>query len=306
MKPTKSDVFVDKIATAFSLAYKNQNYIATDVFPIVRVKQSSGKYFIFTKGWLRDEAKLRAPGGEYPEGDYELSTGTYSTKQFAFSKSVPDEIRENADEPLAPDRNASEFITEKLLLKVERTFVSDCFKTGVWGTDITLSGTSQWSDYANSDPLGVIETGIFTVAKASGRKPNTLALGMAVWQKLKHHPDIIEKYKYTQPGNITPELVAAVFELDRVLVGSAIYDTAVEGAPPSTDWVWGKHALLLYVPASPALEEQSAGYTLQFSDRVIKRFRDEPRDRDVFKGKWELDMVKTDASCGYFIANAVA
>lgn len=306
--PAKSDVYVDKIATAISIAYKNDSYIATEAFPVVPVKNSSGKYFVFEKGWLRDEAKVRAPGAEYPEGDYELDTSTYTCKQKAYAKGVADEVRDEADDPLAPDRNAAEFVTEKLLLNVERAFASNYFATGKWTNEATLSGTSQWSDYTNSDPLGDIETGVATIAKATAMMPNTLILGFEGWRKIKHHPDMEDKYKYTQKtgGNITPDLVAQAFELKRVLVSRAIYDTTAEGETPSTDWVMGKHALLLYVPPSPSIEVPSAGYTFQSRARVVKTWRDGSRERDVKQGKWEIAQTQTSAAAGYFIQNVVA
>ena len=37
--------------------------------------------------------------------------------------------------------------------QIERLVASSLFITGVWGTSNTLSGTNQWSDFANSDPV---------------------------------------------------------------------------------------------------------------------------------------------------------
>jgi hypothetical protein len=79
---------------------------------------------------------------------------------FAFHKDVDDQTTANADAPLNPLREATEFVTRRLLLRRELQFVTDFFTTGVWADDVTgVAGTpstgqtKQWSDYTSSDPI---------------------------------------------------------------------------------------------------------------------------------------------------------
>ena len=155
-QPNINSVHVDAILTNISVAYlQNQdNFIADKVFPVIPVDKKSDKYFTYTKNdWFRDEAQRRAPGTESAGGGYNLSTGTYSADVWAFHKDVDDQTVANADAPLNPLREATEFVTRRLMLRRELQWVSDFFGTGVWADDVTgVSGapssgeTKQWSD----------------------------------------------------------------------------------------------------------------------------------------------------------------
>ena len=66
-KPTYQQVHTDTALTNISIAYRNTEFIATQLFPMVPVNKISGKYYIYTKAdWLRREADVRAPGRSRP------------------------------------------------------------------------------------------------------------------------------------------------------------------------------------------------------------------------------------------------
>jgi hypothetical protein len=159
-QPTSTQVHVDAILTNISVAYfqQQQNFIASRVFPIVPVAKQSDKFFKYTKNdWFRDEAQRRADATESAGGGYNLTTDSYQADVYAFHKDVGDQTRANADAPINVDREATEFVTSRIALKMETQFVSNFFTTGIWGTDSTP--TNLWSDYTSSDPIGDVETG---------------------------------------------------------------------------------------------------------------------------------------------------
>ena len=138
-QPTLSQVHIDAPLTNLSVAYmqKQENFIADKVFPIVPVDKKSKKFFVYRKNdWFRDEAQRRADGTESAGSGYNLDTDSYSADVWAFHKDVGDQVLANADAPLTPLREASEFVTHRLLLRRELQFVTDFFTTSVWGTDV--------------------------------------------------------------------------------------------------------------------------------------------------------------------------
>lgn len=315
-QPTMADVHVDHLLTQISIAYMNEpeNYMAGDLFPIILVDFQSNKYVVYTKNdWLRDEAQVRAPATESAGGGYNLDTSNfYNAINYAFHKDIPDEIRRNADMPIDMDLDATRFVTEKLRLKNERLWAGDFFKSGVWETDV-LGGTdfTLWSDFANSDPHVDIETGIASIESITGKSPNRFAIGRNVWTSLRHHPDIMDKIKYTQTGILAEALLAVLIGVEKVLVGRAIYATNAEGATGAYDFIYGKHALLLHRASRPGLLTPSAGYTFvwKFAPGVpmfIRRIRDDKAMFDRVEGHLYLDQKKTGQDLGYFLKNAVA
>lgn len=119
-QPTQNQVHVDAILTNISVAYmqKQDNFIASKVFPIVPVSKQSDKFFTYTKNdWFRDEAQRRADATESAGGGYGLSTDTYQADVYAFHKDIGDQTRANADAPINVDREATEFVTSRIALK---------------------------------------------------------------------------------------------------------------------------------------------------------------------------------------------
>jgi hypothetical protein len=145
--------------------------------------------------------------------------------------------------------------------------------------------------------------------------PNTLVLGYQTYRKLKHHPDIIDRLKYTTPGApVTMGLLAALFDVERVFVAKAIKNTSREGATASYSFTHGKHAWLGYVAPRPSLLEATAGVHFAWkgiSDGLgqnvgISRFR-MPHlraDRVEAQMAWDNKLVAT--NLGYFYSGAVS
>ena len=259
---------VDVPLTNVSTAYQQSenNFIATKVFPIVPVEKKTDKYYTYTKNdWFRDEAKPRADATESAGSGYGLSTASYSCDVFALHKDIGDQARANADAGIDLEEDATRFLTQRMLLRQEIQWVTDCFGTSIWGTDLTPS--TLWNDFTGSDPIEDVETGKEAILSTTGQEANTLVLGYQVYRKLKNHPDIIDRIKYTTALNgrtVTPELLAAMFDVKRVFVAKAVKATNVEGETAVYAFAHGKHALLLHVAENPGLLVPSAGYTFSW------------------------------------------
>lgn len=314
-QPSIQEVHVDAALTNLSIAYiqSQDAYIATKVFPIIPVEKQSDKYYIFDKNdWHRDEAQKRADNTESAGSGFGLSTDSYFADVWAFHKDVGFQARANADKQVALDRTSVQFVTQRLLLRQEIQWVSDFFTTSVWGTDATPS--NLWSDFANSDPIEDIETGKETILAATGFMPNTLVLGYQVFRKLKNHPDIVDRMKYTSAQNITAEILARMFEVERVLVAKAIKATNVEDETAAYGFTHGKHALLAYVAPNPGEMEPSAGYTMHWTGVsgglgagvAIDSFDIREKKTTRYEGEMAFDHKVTGSDLGYFFNGAVA
>lgn len=305
-QPTISQVHIDRAITNACIQYRNVDFIADKVAPVVPVTKDSDKYFIFTKGdWLSDDADDdRAPGARAARSGYGLSNGVYLLKQIAIAHPIPVETVDNADEPLKPFEDGAEFCMQKALLRRERRTATNLFTTGVWGTDNTTA--TDWSDFNNSDPANDVATGQDTILQNAGVLPNQLTIGWQVWQALRQHPDGIDRFKHTQAGLLTPEQVAAWLNVERLVIGKSVYNAAKEGATASMSFVWGKHALLSYVTNAPALRTPTAAYIFQKKGVQTRRWREEAENQDVVEATIATDPRVTASDAGYFFSSIVA
>jgi hypothetical protein len=323
-QPTSNQVHVDAILTNISVAYmqRQENFIADKVFPVIPVDKQSDKYFTYTKNdWFRDEAEVRTDGTESVGSGYNIATDTYYADVFAIHKDVGDQTRANADAPINVDREAAEFVTHRLLQRREQQFVADFMSTGVWGEDVTgvaasptTGQTIQWSDYTNSDPIEDIEAGKAGVLSVTGFEANTLVLGYEVFRQLKNHPDLVDRIKYTSSQTITEDMLARMFDIDRVLVSKSVKATNKEGATEAYDFSVGKTALLAHVAPSPGLLTPSAGYIMQWTGVSggmgltigTSSFRLESLKATRVEGELAFDNKVVAADLGYLWSSIVA
>mgnify|MGYP006196950251 CR=1 FL=1 len=175
----------------------------------------------------------------------------------------------------------------------------------------TLAGNSQFSDYVNSDPIGVIGAALDVPIV----RPNKMALGQAVWTKLRSHPDIVKAVHMNSgdKGMASRQAVAELFELEELLVGEAFLNTAKKGQAAAFSRVWGKHLLLFFQDAlanpSQSASRVTFGFTAQFGDRVAGSQPDPNiglRGGERVRAGESVDEHIVAADVAYFIENAVA
>lgn len=324
-QPTSGQVHLDAILTNVSVAYIQEEsaFVAPKVFPLVSVEKETDRYYVFRKeDWFRDEAQRRGDSEESAGGGYSLSTDSYACDLWAFHKDLGRKVYANTDRPLDPDREAALFVTRKILLRQEIQWVTDFFVGGIWGTTMTgVAGVPgagqfrQWNDFAASDPIEDVEAGKEAILSSTGFEPNTLTLSYPVYRKLRRHPDFRDQIKYTTADNVTVEIMARIFDIERVLVAKAVRSTAKEGAAAQTyGFTHGSHALLTYSPRAAGINTPSAGYIFAWqgvagvmgtSVAVSRFFMDEKKAwRIEAEAAWDNKLVATDL--GYFFATAVA
>lgn len=330
MKPTPSDVHVNTPLTNISVAYlqSQSEFIADKVFPVVPVSHQSDRYYTYSRGdFNRDEAQLRAPSTESAGGGYTVdNTPNYYCNVYAFHKDIDDQLRANADNVLNLDNEATAFVTHKMLIKRERIWATKYFNTGIWSNNRAgassnpSAGTSvyHWSDYTNSDPITDIRNLKVEIKKNTGFTPNKLVLGEQVYAALIDHPDLLDRVKYGQtagkPAQLNKELLAQILELDEILVGGSIYNTAKEGQAESSSFILGKHALLVYAAPTPGLMTPSGGYTFSWTGYLgagafgnrMKKFRMDSIHSDRIEGEMAFDCKLVGADLGCFFNGIIA
>jgi hypothetical protein len=312
------DFHVDGLLTNISIAFRNEAYFADRIFPIVEVTKQSDDFASYNQDyWFRDDAGRGTPGGLPTYVGYEVGTCDYNCVQWQAAKLIPDAIRANADEPFQLDTEATNFVTDKIQLRRERSMVADFLTVGIWGTTacgVAASGTEsstaffRWNEYAESAPAVNVRQGISTIQAATGKTPNKLVLGGEVFNDILNHPDFIDRIKASQLGVVTEQLLAQIFGVAEVIVCKSIYATNVEGQTGAYAFNFANDALLLYTPATPGLLEPSAGYTFVWNGgmagaqrgQVIGRWRHVERKSDVVEAQTWYDQKSVATALGYY------
>lgn len=312
MQQTKG-LFVSPLIKNASLAYRNEDYICEKVFPIIPVKKETGKIASYSMDNLRVVEALRSIGSQTNEVGHTVTIGDhYVLAERALKELVPDEHVDQADTPIRPKIDAVENLTDRIMVIKEKLLGDVLSSTATVTQNTTLSGTSQWSDYANSDPIGDVKTGANEIRKSTGKKPNTLILAYDTWQQLVDHPDVVDRVKYTQRADVDAmnSALARVFNVRRIWIGDAQYNSAAEGSTDSLTDIWSKIGVVAYIEDRPTLKSRSVGFTYQMkAPREIDSWRgSEGNDRkgDFIRVTDKYDQQIVDINCAYLIKDIIA
>lgn len=308
-----------------SIAYRNMDYIADRVFPILDGADPKAKITKYQRGaWFRDEAAIRAPGTEARRGGYPITSVSIATKEYAFAKDVTDEdrrfVRAQGAPVLQPEIDAIEYATDKIDMKKERRVAE--LVTGTTWADGNVGGEDAeggWAAPSGNTFLADIEKAQKAVKSAIGRRANVLVIDDLTYGGMKEIDALLDKIKYTQRGVLTKEMIAAMLDLDEVIVGSAIYSTAAEKADGSDFTaadIWTVNAgkgmgFLFWRPPRVGIKMQCAGLQVRIAyenggPRRISTWREASRHQDVYEVAEETDITLIDANAGYLFKDTYA
>lgn len=301
---------VDPVLTTAAIGYTNGSMIAELLFPSIKVKQQSGKHWIYDKGRFRVNKNGRAAGANSQEVTLNLTTGKpYFCEDHALKQFVLDEDVKNAMEPEKPFIDATENVTDMHLVAREVELAATLTSTSVLTQNVTLSGTDQFND-AGSDPIGVLSDAMSAIHSNTFLTANTAVIPKQVFDVMKNHAAFIERIKYSQKGIVTAELIAEVLGVERVIIATAGKNTAKEGQTDTMGYVWGKDIILAYI--APKIEQKmlTLGLTYTWQEMQVERLRGvDEEDRKgtyVRVGNHYYDQNLVSAECGYLIKNAIA
>lgn len=267
-QPNRTTTHIDKFLTDMSIAYLQDpgDFIAGLACPTKAVNKQSDRYPVYdVAAFMKDDAKLRAAGDESVGGGFSLSNDSYYCEKYALHVDVDFDELANADDPIDLERDSMQYLAHAMLIRRERLWASACFTTGVWTEDVTGSSTTQWDDYASSDPIKMVDQAKRNVRLRTGRDPNILVCGLDVFNALKEHPDLVDRIKYTSADSITEEMIAKRLGVAKVLVGKALVDNQAEGRTTASLGfiINSKSALLIH--SAPAVGRMTPTAAVRFA-----------------------------------------
>jgi hypothetical protein len=252
------NVALSQYAKQFPLS---TDFVAEILAPRVPVNQRSFQYLITDRAGQRHVPTLRQPGQRPSQIRMAYSTDKYFCDSHALEAPITREAGENA---ALLNFNLKQAATGRLMggIQLDREIgVSAMFKTGITNTEAFTTGTTQWSDYTGvSHPIQDVSDAKYTVSK-SGVEANVLALGPDVIKALTNHPDLIDRFKFTNPtGNLSLDQISAALQIKCVRAGALVVDGA---DVPS--FVWAQTAVLAYNSPVTSQEDISAAKTFIYT-----------------------------------------
>lgn len=308
MRPNTSDMYIDAALTQVSIAYRNASFVIDALAPrvTVNVTKDTGNYYLFGKQSLRRHATKWGGKSLSNRAEWTVDkTPAYAVEKNALHGVIYTEDKDNADSGIQYEASVVQNVLDMLSLGEECDLADVLTATATFGSGRYDTPDDLWDDFANSNPAADISDGKETIRKSIGRRPNIGIFGAAVLEKLRRHPKLLSFYTGVAGGVLTDEQLRAIFGLEQIIEGGAIYLSSKEGAATETTAdVWGKNVVLLYQPARPALRELAFFYKIAKAPVVERWYSNEDRG-DIVQPirKYQHKVVCQPA--GFLLANVI-
>jgi|GEM_PF-3419278 len=226
------------------LTQGTDEFIAPIVSPALPVNRKGDVF-----GVLGAEALLsmgddrKAPRSKSARGDYELTTDQYACVSRSWEEVVDDEEVSEFGTAFNMERIATDRATGVILRGHEYRVAHQIFNE----TNFTPhAAVADWDTLASADPLVDVSAG-----KVAMRiiKPNALIISYDTFLNLGLTDAVIERIKHVDSnvkrGEISTGHLASYFGVERVLVGSGVYNSAPKGETAISANIWSNDYAML-------------------------------------------------------------
>lgn len=255
---------IDPVLSGIAQGYIHPQRVGHVLFPSIPVPASGGQVIEFGRESFVNYNSRRAPGASVQRIQFGYEGKPYALQNFALDTPVPREFAQDAAAVPGLDlgKRAVNTVMNSLTLTLEIDQAALATNAENYGDNNkrALAGADCWNS-ATSCPMLDVENAKEQVRATCGVDPNRMVINSKGFRALKHHPKIIERFKYTTAESITAKMLAGLFELDELAVGKATYlDPKTPDATAKE--AWGNFAVLGYVPSQDAaMDQPSFGYT---------------------------------------------
>lgn len=304
---------IDPILTTHAQGFVRPGNIGAVLFPVVNVASYGGQVIEFNKESFRRYNTKRAPGAATKRITFGYAGKPYSIVPSALEAVVPNENR--TDAAAVPGIDLASDAVDVVLDVVELDHEFDCAAlardAARYDNDhkVALLGQDRWRG-SSADPSADISVAKEAIRASIGVRPNVVALSASAFAALEFNQSILERLKYTGRDAVTTEILAKLWNVERVVVGEAV---AATGQNDDFGDVWGDDVIVAYVAPAMGSNRRSAarpsyGYTYSITGMPLVRQPYEDRNANswIYPVQADRSPVLSGITAGYLIQNAGA
>ena len=274
----------------FNLAADRQGFIGARVLPIFDAAQASGTFGVIPiEQLLQNRETTRGPGGDYSRGSFTFTSASFATYEHGAEEPVDDNQAKLYRDYFDAEMVAASRAYDVVLRNAEKRAAALLFNPTTFAGQLTTV-TNEWdkNHKTNATPMDDVETAIRAVWNRTGLWPTSLIVNRTVFRNMRNLDQIIERIQAagagnaTKPSDITPAMLASVFDLDEVIVAGSPKNAANEGQSVSIASIWSdEYAMVARVARTGDIAEPCIGRTFHWSEDgsqpggTVETYRDE-------------------------------
>lgn len=301
---------------SYSVKFMNsmQGFIAEKILTPIPVAKRSGKWYQWNKEHLRNPNAKAPIGTRAKQVQPSAFNTSYETDVYRLSGTVWGRDLRDADPAIDLKQATLETIASNLRIGLEKATFDFVTTASNYPSALTatLAAGSTWAD-AGGDPIADVRTAREAVRDACGVYPESMAISRKTLDRLRVHPGLIDRVKYTGPF-LPQEVVASLLDLREIVVADATMNTAVDGASDVLTDIWTDKAVL-FVRGQRGLNSMGFGNIFMATQFYTKSWEETAAGGadggTTYESGWEWVLKpaavesssSSDFVAGYLIAN---
>jgi hypothetical protein len=286
----------------YNLAADRAGFIGQRVLPVFEVAKASGNYGVIPlKQLLQQRETKHSPGAGYSRGSFTFEPATYACEEHGAEESVSDVESVMYREYFDAEQVAAMRAYDAVLRNAEMRAAALLFDATTFASQLTTISI-EWDKPATAVPIGNVETAVRAVWARTGLWPNALIVNRTVFRNLRLVDQIVERIQSlgagsrALPTDINVAMLAAVFDLDEVIVAGSPKNAAKEGQTASISSIWSnEYAMVARIASTNDIREPGIGRTFHWGEDgsqvggTIESYRDETIRSDVVRVRHMVD-----------------
>ena len=291
---------------------EGMNFIADQILVPYGVQKESGTMTVITRENMRSDDAIRAEGGTFRRIDITGEDLAYLCHNYGLEIPITDTERRRYIDDFQVELEKIAVLRLRMLLAREIRVKNKIFNTTTWtGATLTTDNSGSPWDTIGTDIISQIVAACEIVRGNTGVRPNALIIGEGAALNLIKNTGI--KARFPSDVLLTIGLIrsqiGAIFGLQKLIVGDAVYNTADEGQSFSGSDIWpDDYAMVARVaegPGSP-LTTPCVGRTLRWTDMVanseaVEQYREEQVKAEIYRAEDYIDEKVFDAYYGHLM-----
>lgn len=288
--------------------FEQDEFIGVQLLPIFRTPKKTATFSkILREALLRpaDDVKRR-PHAPYSRDGFEAEDFSYECEERGHEVPVDESEREFYASDFDADRVATAVAMWRVLYDQEiaiRDLVQNT-TTFTTGNGLRTDVSTAWST-ASADVIGDVATASESIRSRTGKKANVLAIGAATLKDLLLNTAIRAALGTNRDKGMRAifDTLRALFDVEEILVGRGIVNSANEGQTFSASDIWSSSWAIVARKAteSDPLNMPVLGRTMLWvndspANVMVEEYMEQQTRSTVFRARTHSDEVLVDTS----------
>ena len=305
---------IHQALTEFDLYLNQQRMIGLKVMPVLETELQAGSYpQIKIEALLKQVDTARASGGAYNFTEFDFEDGTFATKENGIT--VPTDNRNSAIySNFGLQLMAAKLARHTVLMNQELRIANLLTNTATFANAAVSGGVWTLANYASALPINDVELAVQALYD-KGILADTLIISLKTFRNLRNCQQIIDRINAhgagapAKPADVTLAMLSACFDLPKIMVGGAQYNSANEGQSPVLSPIWPNTSAVVCRTSDPDedFESPSVGRTFHWGgdgssiDGTFESWYDIDHRGDKVRMRMETQEKVTYPNAGYII-----